>query len=548
MQNLTIYLLTEKFQRAADAIVDGAKHFPVGDKGRHIGDLYVKRGRRTPPKWSKFFTGFVNVADLGFVQSTGGVLVVAAQGRFFALSFGQGRFLLKPESIEERFGLLVTLNSVSAGALRSIDKHTFDAVEQNSRVQVNKLSTAVEFGIDVQRDLVRGITGNPHMSVGLGGRLVGSDSLTIATDVLLPDIGLLLDKIYDKFESKSYKDQFGWIDHIHRLRAKGSKASELDRELIRKLEASRSTSGLMDGCWISIPEVIEWNRVSGFKFTRKPNDGIEMDLHLPGFIRTLDKRDVISVEYLKTHSAYAVDDDEQPVYKWPIYKCLQCEINDADGAYVLSGGSWFAVDKTFVGDMQTFFDHFPRYQTVLPVYDHASEDKYNKAVVDASGGKLVLMDAKPIKVGGIYDKVEFCDVYSDLAELLHVKRYGNSSVLGHLFNQGLISGELLKQHEDYPNLVNEKLPASHHLNCGNVPRDVSKYAIIFAIISQSTKPLHLPFFAIVALRNVWDRLQSIGFSHIYLAKVSCSPNTKIIKVPPKKVRKRRRAVRASGKR
>lgn len=540
MQNLTIYLLADKYQRAADAIVKGAKHFPITDKGRLLGDLFVKRGHRLSPKWSKFFTGFVNITDLGFVQSTGGVLVVAARGRLFALSFGQGRFLLRPESIEERFGLLVTLNSVSAGALRSIDKHTFDAVEQNSRVQVNKLSTAFEFGIDVQRDLVRGITGNPRPSVGLGGRLVGSDALTIATAVLLPDIGSLLEKIYDKFESKSYKDQFGWIDHIHRLRAKGSKASELDRELIRKLEASRSTSGLVDGCWISIPEVIEWDRVSGFKFTRKPNDGVEMDLHLPGFVRTLDKGDVISVEYLKMRSAYAIDENEQPVYKWPVYKCLQCEINDADGAYVLSGGSWFAVDKSFVGDMLTFFDHFPRYQTALPVYDHASEGKYNKAVVDASSGKLALMDAKPIKIGGIYDKVEFCDVYSDLAELLHIKRYGNSSVLGHLFNQGLVSGELLKQHEDYPKLVNLKLPASHCLDCGKIPRDVSKYAIIFAIISQSTKPLHLPFFAIVALKNVWDRLQSIGFSRIYLAKIDCSPNTKIIKLPPKKTRKRKR--------
>jgi hypothetical protein len=66
---------------------------------------------------------------------------------------------LDQDKIEERFGLLATLNSLEADALRSIDKRTFDAVDQNSRVQVGLTSAAADFGIDIERDLIKGIVG-----------------------------------------------------------------------------------------------------------------------------------------------------------------------------------------------------------------------------------------------------------------------------------------------------------------------------------------------------------------------------------------------------
>lgn len=541
MHNLTIYLLLPKYKDARDAIVQGSKHFEISDAKGHIGELFVKPGPPKPPKWAAFFSGFVDAKSLGSTQNTSALLVVAAKGRQFAIAFGQGRFLLDPESYEERFGLLVTLNSVPAGSLRSIDKHTFDAADQNSRVQANKLSTAFEFGIDVQRDLVRGIVGYPK-DVGLGRRLAGADALTVTTEVPIPKLKRLLGRLLDKFESSDYQDQFAWIDHIHRLRPKGLKATELDQQLIAKLEASRSTNGVIDGCWLSIPEVIEWSRVDGFKFSMKTTDGVDSDLHLPGFIRTLKKDDVLSIAFLKRRPAFAVNGEESVEYKWSVYKCLHCEISDSDGSYILSAGNWFEIEKSFVDDMASFFEHFPRYGEPLMEYNHASESEYNSKLSELSDGRLVLMDAKPIMVGGIYDKVEFCDVYSNQHELLHIKRYGNSNVLGHLFNQGLVSGELLRQHGPYPKLVNEKLPDSHHLDPDDtVPRNVDGFTIVFGIISQSTKPLHLPFFAIVSLRNVYTRLTNIGFKSIYMAKIDSNPAVKVIRVAAPKKRKPRTA-------
>lgn len=146
------------------------------------------------------------------------------------------------------------------------------------------------------------------------------------------------------------------------------------------------------------------------------------------------------------------------------------------------------------------------------------------------------MDKKLVPVGGIYDKVEFCDAYTDRI-LLHVKHYGSSSVLGHLFNQGLVSGELLRTHDTFVTLVNEKLSASHQLALPNaVPRDVSDYSVVFAIISQSQKPgLHMPFFAKVVLKSVCSRLRELGFGAVMLAKISCDENfVKKVKLAPTK--------------
>lgn len=543
MHNLTIYLLLKSVKRAQDAISGTVKHFPIHGKSGLIGDLFVKPGPQRPPKWSSLFSDFIDVKKLGQTQSTSGVLIVSTHGRLFALAFGSGRFLLDAESYEERFGLLVTLNSVAAGALRSIDKHTFDAVDQNSRVQANQLSTAFDFGVDVQRDLVRGIVGQPT-DPALGKRLAGADSLAVTTDAELPSIKKLLGKLLDKYASTAYRDEFGWVDHIHRLRRNGSKANELNEKLVQKIEESRQHNGIVEGCWVSIPEIIDWSRVAGFMFTRRERDGIESDLHLPGFVRSLKPDDVISIDLLKDRNAYAVDDEGEVVHKWPVHRCLHCEIKDADGSYVFSAGHWFAIDKSFVGDVEAFFKSVPSYPTQLLKYNHASEALYNEALATASDGMFALMDLKLVKVGGIYDKIEFCDVYSKEQEMFHIKRYGNSNVLGHLFNQGLVSGELLRHHGPYPALVNEKLPKSHYLPPDEaVPRDISAYSIVFAIISQSDKPLHLPFFALVSLRNVHNRLANIGFNKIFLAKIESNPDTKIIKVLPKKRHRARKVKR-----
>ncbi|NUO76878.1 MAG: TIGR04141 family sporadically distributed protein [Lysobacter sp.] len=537
MPSLTIYLLRGAVKKPVDALAQHADHHVIADGDKHVGDLYVAPKPEKSPSWAPLFAGYVDLNKLGKIRSTGALLVVKVKGRLFAISFGQGRFILSQEAIEERFGLLVTLNSLEADALRSVDKRTFDAVDQNSRVQVGQTSAAPEFGIDIERDLIKGIVGYPPLSAGLGRRLAGSDALTVSMDIELSGLKPLLRRYLKAFESKAYLEHFSWIDQIHQVRKKGDLANTLNSLLIEKLEHARANGGLVSGCWMAVPDVLNWSAVAGFRFSQRVKDGMMADMHLPGFMNSLKGDDILSIELLKMRHAYAVNDDHHELEHWSVYKCLHCELDHDGRSYLLSGGQWFEVNKDFVESIDQFYDSIPGYPEPLLVYNHHDEASYNKALVASNPSRWALMDAKPIAVGGIYDKVEFCDVYGVDRELLHIKRYGGSNVLGHLFNQGLVSGELLREHKGYAELVNKYLPGSHALSKDeDTPRDVSKFRIVFGIVSQSDEAkVHVPFFARVALKNVYKRLESIGFTSIALAKISCEPGLKkLVKLKAKK--------------
>jgi len=540
--NLTIHLLRESIQHHSDAVgFTAAKHISIDDGIRHIGDLYVAPKPEKPPTWASIFKDHVaDLSELGMVKSTGGVLIVKAKGRHFALTFGQGRFILDQDKIEERFGLLATLNSLEADALRSIDKRTFDAVDQNSRVQVGLTSAAADFGIDIERDLIKGIVGYPKGKKAdlLGRRMSGSDALTVSRDINLRTIRKALAAYLRAYESTDYREHFAWVDQIHQVRKKGHLATELDGLLIGKLEAVQSQGGQGGDCWLAAPDVLDWDVVEGFRFTQAKGDGYLTDMHLPGFFDTV-KNTELSVELLKMRHVYAVNADHMEVKHWTVYKCIHCEVEYDGKSYLLSGGQWFEIKKDFVDTVNEFFDGMKVFEHALPDYQHAKEGAYNAELCGSHQDYWALMDLKHIKVGGVHDKVEFCDAYSTGMELLHVKHYGGSNLLGHLFNQGLVSGELLRDHPKYVKLVNKELPPSYALNdADEMPRDVSAYTIVFGIISQSDEPkLRIPFFARVALKNVYRRLESIGYTNICIAKISVDPIFKQkTQLPPGKVK------------
>jgi uncharacterized protein (TIGR04141 family) len=158
---------------------------------------------------------------------------------------------------------------------------------------------------------------------------------------------------------------------------------------------------------------------------------------------------------------------------------------------------------------------------VLPDYHDGSETEYNARVANEDRARLALMDTKLIEYPGMASKVEFCDLYSRSREIIHVKRYGGSSVLSHLFAQGLVSGELFRRDEEFRRMVNAKLPASHRLGASVRRIDAARFEIVYAIVSKSTKALNIPFFSKVNLRNADRRLKTFGY-RVSLLKVQAT--------------------------
>jgi uncharacterized protein (TIGR04141 family) len=127
-------------------------------------------------------------------------------------------------------------------------------------------------------------------------------------------------------------------------------------------------------------------------------------------------------------------------------------------------------------------------------------------------GDYALMDRQVVMIGGGRSRVEFCDLYSkDRKEIIHVKKYGGSSVLSHLFSQAIVSGGCFLHEAEFRSRLNELLP--HGLKLGNPNEQpvAGEYEVCVAIMSKEKGPLELPFFSKVSFKHAVKGLRNLGY-------------------------------------
>lgn len=509
--NYTIYLIKKTPANAGEIIrpeYQGTKkEFDVGGVS---GTLYIGKHTLKPPKWSGRFVGFVDPNEFGKTMAPGAVLLFEVDGRTFALTFGTGRFLMEPECYEERFGLLTVLNSINEDAIKSIDKKTIDSIARQTREQASRDVRARDFGLDVERDLLRAVTGTPTERE-LGQRLYGMDGLKVTVKADLQDLPALIQKYYTKYQETAYKTTFPWVDQLTEVKQKSLKTS-LDAEMVKLIE-----QGKYERCWLAAPDIIEWDVIAGFRYGSSTKcdplpdlDFRDFRAHLPDGANidrsTLDRR------------VCCYDGNDTRIHEWSVYQCINCEIDDEKGnAYLLSGGKWYRVAKGFVEDVNKFVKGIEQYGFALPDYSHKGEGEYNEYVASKFKDRFLLQDRRNIVHGGGASKIEFCDLYDkEGAAIVHVKRYGGSSVLSHLFAQGLTSGELFKSDSAFQKKVIAQLGLE---KCAKP----EQHTIVFAVISKSKgKALELPFFSRLNLKHAVRRLTNFGYK-VQIAKINVGP-------------------------
>jgi uncharacterized protein (TIGR04141 family) len=187
--------------------------------------------------------------------------------------------------------------------------------------------------------------------------------------------------------------------------------------------------------------------------------------------------------------------------------------------YLLNANTWYRVSRDFMEEVDQDLRTISTSDIVLPDWGDEHEDAYNSRVANQSSGRIALMDRVMISHPGMASPIEFCDLYSRDHRLVHVKRYGQSSILSHLFMQGLVSADCLLSDARFRRAVNERLPPSHVILDPDVRPQPATFEVAFAIGSSETGPLKLPFFSRVTLRNVSRTLtQSYGY-RVTLTKI-----------------------------
>lgn len=521
VNKLSVYLIKNEFTDDAAILkdFDNLKSKSVPD----VGTIYFSESHTNAPSWvEKFFDGTLDAENI-FGASAKAVLMAEVLGpdktkKIFAVPFGYGYAMLKPGTFEERFGLKMALNIVEPDKIRCIDKKNMSAVPKDTSEQLSRAGEVADFGIDIEQDLICSITGETKNKV-FGRIVTGKTALSVSTKV---DVTTLVDFLRDCAETYSkdkYKENFAFIDQIAEVKNPTLK-SQLNEQLLENLKSSS-----LERTWLAVPEIVDWSDVAGFKYSDRSTDKTVDDIHVNGFLDSLTEtsRTNLTIEILKNREIVCISSSsEEAISSWKVFNCIYCEVNlgSTDKTYLLSNGNWYEVEYEF--SQQVFADYnelnVAGSSLTLPSYNHDNENHYNKSVAEKNTN-FCCMDRKNISHGGGHSKIEFCDLLTSENQIVHVKRYGGSSVLSHLFMQGLVSGQLFLADKAFREKVNAKLSESHKLRDASIKPKAEDYEIVFAIISGSGKQLDLPFFSKVGLRSAVKRLKAFGYK-VSLLKVS----------------------------
>jgi uncharacterized protein (TIGR04141 family) len=470
----------------------------------HFGVLYIKRSELRPPSWIRYFDGAADFSGIHLrTAATGAVLLVSRKNGIFAVVFGYGRYLIDPEAISGRFGLVVALNTIDPARLRSLDHKRLESVARHTREHISREGDLKFFGLDVERDLLRGVTGAPS-DASLGLRLTGAESLSIVGDLPLRILGEKLDRFDELAKDDAYKKSFPWVDNIREV-ANPSLTRELDARLVTLVRQNEIE------IWLTPPEVLDWSTVRGFRYRNSRTATVYSDVDLSEYYDELGNNLDFSLTRLRADRLYLLSaESDEPVASWSIYRCIVAEVQQGGHQFVLSEGKWYQIESSFLASVEDAVRKMPVGGYQYPPYRTKNEENYNRAAADKSDGELVCLDQNFV-IFPPRGKIEVCDLYARSRTFVHVKRCGASSVLSHLFSQATVSAELMLYEANFRKAVSDKLPVTHRWGDPLKALEREQFEISLAIVARKGKALELPFFSKVNLRNTARTLQAWGF-------------------------------------
>lgn len=503
---LSIYLVKEGLEDKKD-IFDKPNDLRELQKYADGSVAYYVPSNTHKPSWLKSF--FLNSNNSELWQANSRVVLlkqlsIGNEKRIFALTFGYARFLFKENVLEEQFGLRVILNTIQQNQIRRIAKSSVGSNQKQSDEQMPKSSDISEFGFDINRDLMRNVSGKSDDEMFENSMLTGGDifSLTVSRDIT--NVDELLEYSYVRYKEDTYKEKFAWIDNIKYVKDK-AKIDILNRQLVNEIRSCN-----YDKIWMAVPEVVSWEDIKDFKISgiKETYDDIYIDIVVDSL-----RNELIDVAQLqcKRICAMSSNDDKRTVYEWNGYNCIVAEIELHGEAYCLSNGKWYRINNNFVESINNQYSSIDLLFEDFSEYEGGSEDDYNDLLNKSLKGSQLLHKYKISIGGGQGNNIEPCDLLWK-NKMIHVKKNGGSSVLSHLFNQALVAGQAWFDN-DFRTQLHEKLKEAGEQDYIEEPFKSSDYEIIIAIINKfdDERP-KIPFFSKVAICYAAKNMKNAGYN------------------------------------
>ncbi|MGY3873632.1 TIGR04141 family sporadically distributed protein [Aeromonas dhakensis] len=487
----------------------------VSDQHGFEGILYIKIAQEKRPYWAPLADAIVGRAiDQLSNKSSSAVLLIRVNGKVLAFTFGYGRFLLNIGYFEQDFGLKTALNTLNHQSLRSVELHTLEDQPIQKKSQATRDSDASVFGIDIFRDVLRAVTGSPRVGIGYKNISGGDAIYSFGMEMLVEDIPKIAADLLGYYNLDLYKKSFSWVDNIRRVKDTAS-ISALDDLFLAAVK--RRDESIV----VTLPEIIEWDSVLGFSFTRSKRDlspTIDTGKYLENIVP-----DSISVESIRRDRLYITDIHDNE-FAHSLYECLYFELDGVNSKKVIFGGNWYEIDKFFMNGIDATLALIELSDIPFPsieVWDEGEKKKieaegdYNERV--AVSLDCYLLDKKLVKCSKTTSPIELCDLLTKDKKLIHVKhRKGGSAGLSHLFAQGSVSAEVMLGDRAFRKEARKVLRRISHSAHELIPIDglkSSDYEVVFLILGDTNLSVkeNLPFFSKVNLTLVFENLSQRGY-------------------------------------
>lgn len=473
------------------------------------------------PKWSKFME--LTAAEAGALTNLTafGLVFVPVGGRRFAASFGLGHVKLDPDAFEQDFGLRVVLNTVAPDKLRSADVRTPDENTTSRRTQTARRSDQTAFSIDIERDIVRGLAGEPKDSA-FALRVAGSDGLSLTKEMEIAELPQVCADAFAAFGKTDYKADFAWFDQIKHVRDKAT-IELLDAALVAALNGAL-TGGIPGELHLAYPVIYDPEKARHIRYKGFGSTNVHTDMEIGGYIADMRAKGLTSYtpELLTNHRVAEVNaEGHDEGQKWRVKECLVFETDLNSERYVLSADRWYRIDSNLATQVTNFFAQIPSH-TIPPALADENEEKYNKRIAQA-GHPMLCMDRQLVTPSGATSAIEACDFLQNDGAMVHIKDQTSSSRLSHLFNQGTVSARVMKLDGPFRDRLLAKITAQETalnrtgyraLVAGATGTfDPAAHRIVYAVICSgpAAAAKRLPFFSLVTFRQAATELRALGY-------------------------------------
>lgn len=459
--------------------------------------IYLYKTKESTPRWYKNFlllndNHFYNVGSSGYMIKK---VSIEQEQYNFALSFGGADSSFDTSKFVDDFGLKICLSVVEK--FSSISKSNISTTMSNNKEVSTKKDELNSFVLNVETDLLKGVSVKPRKEYQFGdGIISGSNSLSISTDSNIGNINLLLERLVNIYKSDNYKERYEFIDNIKLVMNKELETM-IQENIFESIEKKE-----FEKVWFGSPDFDSWESVSGFSVEYNKKKKEYPDLYIEEITNDFELKEYKALNKIKVCPIYDDDTFAEPI---KLSDCLYGEAKIDGNIYIINNNRYYLINHDYVKEVNKQYSDIQIIGN-LPVKEkNMSEAKYNEYVAKKTGYEL--FDRRIFNIKN--NRFELCDLYDATNSMfIHVKKYGSSSLLSHLFFQALNSAKYFKSNKKevvdyYKDKYELKIP------------DSNQYQVAMAIISKEKingrKKVAIPFFSKMSVVNTIAELKSMGY-------------------------------------